>query len=495
VNRDRALKPALHDFHFESSCGNQYEKSFMLHRRCMKLAENETRVTIGVVEKSDLGLLRFLEAYHNPKDTAFVQIGRSEFASFAGTLGCDAPDLDLIEGKANDSSFALDLIEEDAPVINIINAFCIDAIKMGASDIHIEAQEKNVQIRYRIDGLLRLVRCIALELFRQLSNRIKVMASLNSLEQRLPQDGRMTVSIDGSSLDLRVSIVPTMTGESIVLRLFRTVSLELEELGFAAGQLDMLKNTASLPYGLVLVSGPTGSGKTTSLHALLRTINAGERKIITIEDPVEQRLAGVNQIQINEAIKLGFDGMLRRVLRQDPDVIMIGEIRDEATAALALRAALTGHLIFSTVHTNDSVTVIPRLVDMGLEPYLIAGALRCSAAQRLIRKLCPFCSVEKKPKTKAARLLEAHGISNHRCREKAGCELCGGTGYLGRMVAGEIFLVNRELESLIERRVGSEKLYSHIHKNGFRSLELDGLEKYAAGLTAFEELEREVLCI
>jgi type II secretory ATPase GspE/PulE/Tfp pilus assembly ATPase PilB-like protein len=250
-----------------------------------------------------------------------------------------------------------------------------------------------------------------------------------------------------------------------------------------------------IPYGLVLISGPTGSGKTTTLHALLRTLPADERKIITIEDPVELKQDKINQIQINEAINLGFDGMLRRVLRQDPDVIMIGEIRDEATAELALRASLTGHLILSTLHTNDSITVIPRLIDMGLEPYLIASALRCSAAQRLIRKLCPCCAREVKPDKHAEKLLRRAGISAYRCREKAGCDVCGGSGYLGRTVAGEVFKSDRELEVLIERKADTATLRAHIAERGFRSLETDGLEKYAAGITDFAELEREVLCV
>ncbi|MDR2767440.1 MAG: GspE/PulE family protein [Treponema sp.] len=489
-NGGNAVK--FRNFHFESDYGEQYQKAFMLHRCCMKLSETETKVTIGVVEGSGRDLLRFLEAYHMPKQTAFVNIGKSEFASFAGTLGCEASVNG--GGKTGDSSFALEHIEEDAPVINIINALCIDAIKMGASDIHIEALEKGVQIRYRIDGVLRPVKLVAASLFRQLSNRIKVMSGLNSLEQRLPQDGRMTVSIDGAALDLRVSIVPTSSGESIVLRLFRGAALELDELGFVPEQLYALRNAARLPYGLALVSGPTGSGKTTTLHALLRTLPAEERKIITIEDPVELRQDGINQIQINEAISLGFDGMLRRVLRQDPDVIMVGEIRDEATAELALRAALTGHLILSTLHTNDSVSVIPRLIDMGLEPYLIASSLRCSAAQRLVRKLCPCCSREVKPDKRAAPLLRRQGINAHRCREKNGCDLCAGTGYLGRTVVGEVFKSDRELEALIERRADTETLRSCIAGRGFRSMETDGLEKYAAGITDFEELEREILC-
>jgi general secretion pathway protein E/type IV pilus assembly protein PilB len=318
--------------------------------------------------------------------------------------------------------------------------------------------------------MLHLVKKIEVSMFRQLSNRIKIMADLNTLEQRLPQDGRMTVTIDGSALDLRVSIVPVSDGESIVLRLFRGPGKHyaLEELGFSKGQLKLLKQAVRLPHGLVIMTGPTGSGKTTTLHALLQTLPSLEQKIITIEDPVEQYIPGINQIQINEAIKLGFDSMLRRVLRQDPDVIMVGEIRDTATAEIALRAALTGHMILSTVHTNDSVAVIPRLLDMGLESYLIAATLRCAAAQRLVRKRCSLCGGK-------------------------GCAACGDTGYLGRTVIGETFLVDAEIESMIAAGSQAEPIRKALIRKGMKSLREDGLEKVQQGITTREELEKEGL--
>ncbi|MDR1390306.1 MAG: GspE/PulE family protein [Treponema sp.] len=477
---------SLKDFVFSSSCGEQYGESFMVRRGAVKYAETDDKVTVVLAEGSGKEVCRFLEGFHLPKKTEFISVPLPEFASFVGSRQGNKTD-----GTETVQGFALEAIDESAPVVNIINALCIDAIRTGASDIHAEAQEDSVHIRYRVDGVLHPVKEIALPLFRQLSNRIKVMARLNTMEQRLPQDGRMTVSVAGETLDLRVSIVPTSEGESIVLRLFRGrgKAYELDELGFSGGQLAALRSAVTMPYGLVILSGPTGSGKTTTLHALLKTLPYNERKIITIEDPVEQKLAGINQIQVNEAINLGFGGMLRRVLRQDPDVIMVGEIRDEETAELALRAALTGHLILSTVHTNDSVTVINRLIDMGLERYLIASSLRCACAQRLVRKLCA-CARAAKPGKREKALFAKYGIAVSNYREKTGCEACGGTGYRGRTVIGEVFGVGGELSALIEKGAAESEIRRALN---MKSLAYSGLEKCAAGVTGFSELEAEAL--
>jgi general secretion pathway protein E/type IV pilus assembly protein PilB len=438
----------------------------MLRRGALKLEETEDALRIGVVEQSPPELRRFLEGFHLPKRVDFQTVGRGDFAAFIGATTEYSGETSL----RGEGSFALDAVEQDAPVINMINALCIEAIRMGASDIHIEAQREAVQVRYRIDGALRVVKKLEARVFEQLSNRIKIMASLNTLELRLPQDGRMTVSIDGEQRDMRVSIVPVADGESIVLRLFREAgeALAMGDLGFHRDDLAALRRAAHLPHGLVMISGPTGSGKTTTLHALLSTLPAGERKIITIEDPVEQYIPGINQIQINEAIQLSFEGMLRRVLRQDPDVIMVGEIRDSATAELALRAALTGHLIFSTVHTNDSVGIIPRLIDMGIAPYLLAASLRCAAAQRLVRRVCPLCGGK-------------------------GCDVCGASGYRGRTVVGEVFWVDEPVRRGIEKGMSAEEIRRLLSRRGMKSLAERGLDKVKRGITTRAELEREAL--
>jgi general secretion pathway protein E/type IV pilus assembly protein PilB len=457
---------SLAGFSFNAESGTQYERAFMLSRGALKLSEAEDELCVGIVEDSPPELRRFLEGFHLPKKVQFKTVAKAEFAAFIGSTTEYGGEKDRQANKG----FVLEAVEQDAPIINLINGLCIDAVKMGASDIHMEAQRESVQVRYRIDGVLRLVKRLEAGIFQQLSNRIKVMAGLNTLELRLPQDGRMTVSIEGKRRDMRISIVPVTDGESIVLRLFQDAEevFGLDDLGFHEDDLKTLRQVIKLPYGLVMLSGPTGSGKTTTLHALLSVIPSLLRKIITIEDPVEQYVHGINQIQINEAINLNFEGMLRRVLRQDPDVIMVGEIRDEATAELALRSALTGHLILSTLHTNDSAGIIPRLANMGIAPYLTAAALRCCSAQRLVRKLCTNCGGR-------------------------GCDFCGGSGYRGRTVIGEVFCVDEEIRSLIEKEKTADEIRKVLVKNGMKTLVDRGLEKVKRGITTKEELEREAM--
>ncbi|MCL1812623.1 MAG: GspE/PulE family protein [Treponema sp.] len=457
---------SLAGFAFNSSYSSQYERAFMLSRGALKLSETEKELCIGVVEDSTPELRHFLEGFHLPKKVQFKIVEKAEFAAFIGST----TEYEGENDQQKNNGFVLESVEQDAPVINLINGFCIDAVKMGASDIHLEAQRESVQVRYRIDGMLRLVKRLEPGIFQQLSNRIKVMAGLNTLELRLPQDGRITVIIEGKRKDMRVSIVPVTDGESIVLRLFQEAEevFSLDDLGFHIDDLKALRQAVKLPYGLVMFSGPTGSGKTTTLHALLSELPSMERKIITIEDPVEQYVPGINQIQINEAINLNFDGMLRRVLRQDPDVIMVGEIRDEATAELALRSSLTGHLILSTLHTNDSAGIITRLTDMGIAPYLTAASLRYCSAQRLVRRLCKKCNGK-------------------------GCNFCGGSGFRGRSVIGEVFCVDEEIRFLIGKEKTADEIRKVLIKKGMKTLFERGMEKVKKGITTREELEREAL--
>ena len=383
-----------------------------------------------------------------------------------------------------------------APVVNIINAICIEAIRLESSDIHIEAHADSVHIRYRIDGVLRSVKKIDKSVFLTISNRVKIMANLNPLEQRLPQDGRMSVSIEKSTIDLRVSIIPVANGESIVLRIFNTSAKlrTLDELGFYPHDLDAIKTAVKQPFGLILLTGPTGSGKTTTLHALIASLPIPELKIITIEDPVEQLIPGVNQVQVNDEINLSFDGMLRRVLRQDPNVIMVGEIRDTPTAELALRSALTGHLILSTLHTNDSVSVITRLENMGLDPYLIAAVLRCSVAQRLVRKVCPLCRKKVSINKQVKSLLLKYKVTGDVMYESEGCPDCEYTGYKGRTVIGEVFTMNKNIEEMIASRkpLADIARYAAAH-TGMGSMAKNALQKTVDGITTLREIEREVL--
>jgi general secretion pathway protein E/type IV pilus assembly protein PilB len=485
---------SLRNFQFDSSCGQQYSREFISHRNAIKFFEDENTIRIAITDNKDTELKHYLESFHIPKKVSFAHVSKAELAAFIGETTSIEPTPQ--SGTRQKQAIALDSITEGAPVVNIINAICIEAIRLESSDIHIEAHADSVNIRYRIDGVLRIVKKIDNSVFLTISNRIKIMANLNPLEQRLPQDGRMSVTVENQHIDLRVSIIPITNGESIVLRIFNksTKLLPLEELGFYQNELAAIKNVIRQPSGLLLLTGPTGSGKTTTLHALLATLPVNDLKVITIEDPVEQIIPGISQIQINDEIDLTFDNMLRRVLRQDPNVIMVGEIRDNATAELALRSALTGHLILSTLHTNDAVSVITRLQNMDLEPYLIAAVLRCSVAQRLIRKLCPECRKKVKPSGNIRSVLAKYKITGEHLYEPVGCPACEYTGYRGRTIIGEVFTVDKTIEEMISRQQPLPEIIAYAGKHaGMGSMAKDALQKVMDGISSFSEIEREVL--
>jgi len=485
---------SLKNFVFSSNIGNPYTWQFMNRSGAVKLDEDENKVKVAIVEGTSKETINYITGFHIPKKVLFFQVSKAEFAAFIGeTTSIEISS--TIKNTQDPNNYTLDSITPDAPVINIINAVCIEAIHLEASDIHIEAHLNSIHIRYRIDGVLKIVKKIDKSIFPSISNRIKIMANMNTMEQRLPQDGRITVTIGEDDIDLRVSIIPTTNGESIVLRIFNkaTKLLTLEELGFNTNDLNRITKAIKQPYGLILLTGPTGSGKTTTLHALLETLPVNDLNIITIEDPVEQLIPGINQVQINEEINLSFDGMLRRVLRQDPNVIMVGEIRDGATAELALRSALTGHLILSTLHTNDSVSVIARLENMGLEPYLIAAVLRCAVAQRLVRRVCTNCVKKIPAPSNVKSLFIKYKISGTSIPYADGCENCGHTGYRGRTLVSEVLLMNPEIEDMITRKKTAAEIGAAAKKEGMVIMARDALQKVADGITTFSEIEREVL--
>ncbi len=487
------LEPALIERYVPLPEGaDQYPPEFSEANGAIKLREDNGSVSVGVARDAPEPLLESLRRFHRGKSVRFFSIDRSELAAYLGKRAADSASPSQAAGE--DERLLLDRLANDAPIVNLVNSLCIDGIRAGASDIHIEAGGGDVRVRYRVDGALRTVRRVDKAKFPAISSRIKVMANLNIMERRLPQDGRITVNLGSESVDLRVSIVPVARGESIVLRLFNKSDspLALGDLGFGEAELERLRAFLRIPHGLVLVTGPTGSGKTTTLNAMLRTLPAEELKILTIEDPVEYLIEGVNQIQTNEAIKLSFDTILRRVLRQDPNVIMVGEIRDSQTAELAARAALTGHLVLSTLHTNSAVAVLPRLRNMGLESYLVASVLRGAVAQRLVRRTCPDC-VRKRPADPVeARLLSSYGLPSRTVLEGAGCERCGGTGFRGRAAVTEGFEMDEGLEELVLREARVAEISSYLAQRGMKTLARDGMEKAAAGLTTIAELEREV---
>jgi general secretion pathway protein E len=380
----------------------------------------------------------------------------------------------------------------EAPVVRLVNLIIENALAAEASDIHIEPFEDTLRVRYRVDGILYDQDSPPRRLQPAVTSRIKIMAEMNIAERRLPQDGRIRVNLHGARVDIRVSTIPTVHGESIVMRLLQrsSVFLPLEKLGFPADTLKRFDSLIKRPHGILLVTGPTGSGKTTTLYGALDKINSPDRKIITVEDPVEYQLKGVNQIAVKPKIGLTFATGLRHIVRQDPDVILVGEIRDLETAEIAIQASLTGHLVFSTLHTNDAPAAITRLQDMGVEPYLVASVLEAVLAQRLVRRICPTCRV---PDEVSAADLDALGVvapDNTRLFRGKGCDDCRGTGYRGRMGIYELFPITEDARSLMLRRASSRDIRQHAIAAGMITLRLDGWRRACEGLTTVEEVLR-----
>jgi general secretion pathway protein E len=393
--------------------------------------------------------------------------------------------------SAEDSESAAELeqlrdMASEAPVIRLVNAMIAQAVEKRSSDIHIEPFEKEVKVRFRIDGVLQEQEPPPRELKAAVISRIKLMARLNIAERRLPQDGRIKMKTLGREVDLRVSTLPTLYGESVVMRLLDRSAgdfYDLRNLGFDEHMLARMEHFTSLPHGIFLVTGPTGSGKSTTLYSALKRINQSDKKIITIEDPVEYQMDGINQIHVNPQIGLTFAAGLRHIVRQDPDVIMVGEIRDYETAEVAIRAALTGHFVYSTLHTNDAPSAITRLTDMGVENYLICSSLVAVLAQRLVRVICPNC------KAPAGERLAPSGEMIPVWRGQ-GCEKCFGTGYLGRVGIFEMMEMNDELRRLVMAGADASVLTEAARRHGMRSLREDGWLKVRQGVTTAEEVLR-----
>jgi len=384
-----------------------------------------------------------------------------------------------------------------APIVKLTNLIIYEAVRKGASDIHIEPQEKKVLIRFRIDGVLRPFKEFPPTVKDSLVARIKILSNMDISERRKPQDGRIRVTVQKKKIDLRVSTVPTVYGEKVVMRIQEAekyLRVKLEDLGFEPDDLQKYRKAIWKPWGMILVSGPTGSGKTTTLYASLMERNTPDVNILTVEDPVEVSIPGINQVQVNERIGLTFAEVLRAFLRQDPDIILVGEIRDTETAEIAIRASLTGHLVFSTVHANDAPSTVTRLVDMGVEPFLVGSSLLIVVAQRLIRKLCPKCKEETTLPPDIAKQLglseeEEKEVKVYRAKE-GGCEYCNFTGYKGRTAVHEILEVDEDLKTLIIRGANHDEIRREARKKGMRTLYEDGLLKVKKGITSLEEVNR-----
>jgi type IV pilus assembly protein PilB len=375
-----------------------------------------------------------------------------------------------------------------------VNSMLTDAFKLRASDIHLEPLAKRFRVRYRIDGMLHEMKGPPKRLQAAIISRLKIQSNMSISEHRIPQDGRIQSQVGNKLIDLRVSCLPTTHGESIVMRILdkEGLKLGLPELGFFTDDQQTFESLIGLPDGILLITGPTGSGKTTTLYAVLHFINRPDRKIITVEDPVEYLLSGINQVQVNESVGLNFAAALRSMLRQAPNVIMVGEIRDLETANIAINASLTGHLVFSTLHTNDAPSAVTRLIDIGVKPFLVASSTRAIMAQRLVRKVCKHCTEPRPPTEQEVRTLnlDSTRLAEAQCMAGKGCSECAQTGYRGRMGIFEIFVVDDEARKLIYEKVPASVLRNRAREMGMRTLREDGVRKVLAGISTPDEVIR-----
>ncbi len=387
--------------------------------------------------------------------------------------------------------------DEEAPVAKLMNLVITEAIRQDAGDIFFEPHEHDMRVRFRIDGVCQEVLRSPKKMQRQLISRLKISAGMDIAEKRVPQDGRFSVVLEGKAVDFRVAVLPTVNGELAVLRLLRrdSIMMSLADLGFLQQPMDRLREALSLPYGAILVTGPTGSGKSTTLYAAINETNDPKQNLITVEDPVEYRLAGLSQVQVHEKAGLSFASALRSILRQDPDSVMIGEIRDKETGTIAVEAALTGHLVLSTLHTNDAPSAITRLTEMGIEPFLTASAVTCVLAQRLARRLCPDCKQKYTPEEEALTRVAFPFKPGKppKLYRAVGCKKCSGIGYKGRMGVHEVFRMSEELERLTVANASADDIKRQAIAEGMRTLREDGFEKVSMGLTSIEEVMRVVV--
>lgn len=428
------------------------------------------RVRVAVASVEDLGLLL------------------TRLAGMEGSIE------DIIDEQAEseaelESGALVEEADKDAPIIKLVHSIIAQAVQQGASDIHVSPEEGDAKVLFRIDGVLAPAATIKRRMLPGVVSRIKIMGDLDIAERRVPQDGRFALTVEGRRVDIRVVTLPLVHGESVVLRILdKGVTVQdLQSLGMEPAELGRFEQAITKPNGAVLVTGPTGSGKSTTLYGALSVLNDGERSILTIEDPVEQRMAGVKQMQIAPKAGVTFDVGLRSMLRADPDVIMVGEIRDRETAHIAVEAALTGHLVLSTLHTRDAPSALGRLMDMGIEPFLVSSAIDCVVAQRLVRMLCTHC---KRPQQLSEAVLAEHGLTGAEPMEAVGCSRCGGSGYRGRVGLYEVMSVDERIRSLVLEHASVDDIAAAAERAGMARLRDDGLHKVRAGETSIAEIER-----
>ena len=476
--------------------------------RVVPVFKHENSLTVALADPSDLDTIDSLtHLLHMEIDLRVASEADIEgalgkyYAERSGGVAADPRYKEVIEDLTREhveieAAAAGDggVVEADAPLIKLVNSLITEAFKMRASDIHLEPLIKKFRLRYRIDGVLHEMKAPPKRLQPAIISRLKIQSNMSISEHRIPQDGRIQTTVGTKLIDLRVSCLPTNHGESIVMRILdkEGLRLGLPELGFFTDDQQTFERLIGLPDGILLVTGPTGSGKTTTLYSCLHFINRPDRKIITVEDPVEYLLAGINQVQVAEAVGLTFSSALRAILRQAPNVIMIGEIRDLETATIAINASLTGHLVFSTLHTNDAPSAVTRLIDIGVKPFLVASSTRGLMAQRLVRKVCKQCAAPNLPTEVELRTLgmDASSVQGSTFLKGKGCSNCSNTGYRGRFGIFEIFVIDDEARKLIYEKVPSSVLRTRAREMGMRTLREDGVRKAQAGLTTPDEVIR-----
>jgi general secretion pathway protein E len=480
-----------------------YKESFLRDARILPLASDVTSLRVATADPENTFALDALTMATGKQVTFAVatssQIDQGLDLRFGnGKAEAEAADATARDATAQEAD-AIDRLRDlasEAPIVRLVNLMIQRGVEARASDVHVEPLGDDLRVRYRIDGVLQETERPPAHSAAAIVSRIKLMAKMNIAERRLPQDGRINIRIQGELIDLRVSTVPTIDGESVVLRILAQdrVALDLATLGFDDSAATTMQRVIDLPHGIVLVTGPTGSGKTTTLYALLQRLNTRQSKILTIEDPVEYQLEGINQIQVKPQIGLDFPHALRSIVRQDPDIIMIGEMRDLETARIAVQSALTGHLVLSTLHTNDAGSSITRLLDMGVEDYLVTSSVNAIVAQRLVRRLCPECREAYLPPDALAKQLELRTLAADSADPllyaARGCARCDGTGYRGRTVIAEVLVLTDALRRAILERADGKELERIAIAQGMRAMKTDGLRKALAGDTTIEEVTR-----
>ncbi len=482
-------------------------EKFMRDSLVVPMRRDKTALHVAVVDPSDINTLQEIQLHTGLTPVVHVvPLGQVEqtLESLFGArnvvseISQEVPadeEIEEEESPLNDEIIELDKPitgGDDTQIIRLVNHVVRQAIEDGASDIHIEPQAETLSIRYRIDGCLQIRPAPPKKMFLPLISRLKVISKMDIAEKRLPQDGAFSVLYKGNQIDMRVSTVPTVHGEKMVIRILNkdALPLDLEKLGFGPKQRERFHAAARSPHGLIFVTGPTGSGKSTTLYATLKILNSPDKNLVTVEDPVEYKMDGVNQVQTHSEIGMTFAATLRSFLRQDPDVIMVGEVRDQETAQICLRAALTGHLVLSTLHTNSALAAIDRLVDMGIEPFMVASTMRMVEAQRLIRRLCEKC---KEPYVPNAEDAEKYGLDPGREIFRAtGCELCNGVGYKGRVGIFEVIQITPALRDLIQHKASLAELQEAAEKEGMSSLMTNALEKVQQGITSLDEAVKSI---